>query len=181
MTLPNTPTTTFTRRSTLLAAGILGLGASLARVPSAAFAHQGEEDNPLAGTTVEALVGGVPPDVPDASLVLLRVTMEPGVIIPPHSHPGPVALYVESGTFGTEFFEGTATLTRAAVDGTPVPAEQIAAGDDVTMPAGDNLFYDGAVHTMRNDGEDDLVLLVSALFETGAPGFEFVGPGTPAP
>ena len=167
-----------TRRNTIIASGLLALGAAL---PSRAFAHQGEEDNPLAGTTVEALVGGTPNDVPGSMLVLLRVTMEPGTVIPPHFHPGPVALYVESGTFGTEFFEGTGTRTRSAVEGTPVPAEEIAAGDDVSMPAGDTLFYDGAVHTMRNDGDEPLVLLVSALFDADAPGFNFVGQGTPAP
>jgi len=167
--------TTFTRRSTLIASGLLAMTAAL---PTRTLAHQ--DDNPLAGTTIEALSAGVPSEAPDRTLILMRVTMEPGVSIPPHSHPGPVALYVESGIFGTEFFEGHGTLQPAPVDGTPVPAIEMQPGDDVQMPAGDHLFYDGAVHTMRNDGEEPLVLLISALFDPEKPGFMFKDIATPA-
>ena len=179
MTLQNGFNASFSRRNALAAAGALAVGASFASLPIRALAHQG--DNPLAGTVVTALSGGVPAAVPDRMLVLLRVTMEPGTVIPPHSHPGPVALYVDSGVFGTEFFEGAGTVHPAPVDGTPVPAIEMAPGDDVQMPAGDHLFYDGAVHTMRNDGDEELVLLVSALFDPEAPGFNFVDQGTPSP
>lgn len=165
---------TLTRRTALIASGVLALGATL---PAPAAGHQ---HDPLAGTTIEALSGGAPALVPDHQLVLLRVTMEPGVVIPPHSHPGPVALYVERGLFGTEFFEGQGTVQPAPQGGTPVPAIEMAPGDDVQMPAGDHLFYDGAVHTMRNDGDEPVVLLVSALFDPEKPGFMFKDMGTPA-
>ena len=168
----------FTRRKALLGATMLGIGTSLAKAPSSALAHQ-EMNDPLAGTTVEQLSAGVSTLVPDRALVLLRVTMEPGTVIPPHSHPGPVALYVDSGTFGTEFFEGSGTVVHAPVDSTPVPPVEVAPGDDVQLPAGDSLFYDGAAHTMRNDGDDTLVLLVSALFDPEAPGFQWMNMGTP--
>ena len=118
---------------------------------------------------VTPLSGGTPSLAPDHQLLLLRVTMEPGVAIPPHSHPGPVALHVESGLFGTEFFEGSGTVQPAPQNGTPVLAIEMAPGDDIQMPAGDHLFYDGAVHTMRNDGDDQLVLLVAALFDPTLP------------
>lgn len=172
--------TTFTRRNGLVASGILGLGASLGWVPAGTFAHQGEGDDPLAGATIETLSAGAPDVISDRMLVLMRVTMEPGTIIPSHSHPGPVALYVESGIFGTEFFEGKGTVQPAPRDGTPVRAIELAPGDDVQMPAGDHLFYDGAVHTMRNDGDDTLVLLVSALLDPEASGFQWSDQGTPS-
>jgi quercetin dioxygenase-like cupin family protein len=160
--------------------GLLGITAAAGTWSREAMAHQDESD-PLAGTTIEQLSGGVSELVPDRALVLLRVTMEPGVVIPPHSHPGPVALYVEQGTFGTEFIEGSGTVQPQPKDGTPVPAIEIASGDDIQMPAGDHLFYDGAVHTMRNDGDDTLILLVAALFDSNAPGFEWQdGAATPA-
>jgi len=172
-----TPTTStpsmFSRRHALAGAGLLALGATLARSANHAVAHQ-EGTDPLAGTTIEALSGGEPQIAPGNSLVLLRVTMEPGVVIPPHSHPGPVALYVEQGLFGTEFFEGKGTVQPAPVDGTPTAAIEMAPGDDVQMPAGDHLFYDGAVHTMRNDGDEALLLLVAAIFANGAPGFQWM-------
>jgi hypothetical protein len=181
MTQQPNVTPAISRRAALVAASALALGASLTARPHRSLAHQNETGDPLAGTTIETLSGGVPTATPEASLVLLRVTMAPGVIIPAHSHPGPVALYVESGLFGTEFIEGSGTVQPAAVDGTPVPAVEMAAGDDVQMPAGDGLFYDGAVHTMRNDGDTDLVLLVSALFANDAPGFAFADTATPQP
>jgi quercetin dioxygenase-like cupin family protein len=178
--MPATPTTSavLSRRTALAGAGILALGATLARTALPAAAHQ-EENDPLAGTTIETLSAGAPGITPGNSLVLLRVTMEPGVVIPPHSHPGPVALHVEQGLFGTEFFEGKGTVQPAAVDGTPAAAIEMAPGDDVQMPAGDHLFYDGAVHTMRNDGDEPLVLLVAAIFENEAPGFQWQDPATP--
>lgn len=171
MTVSTAHDPTLTRRHALIAASILGVGATLAAAPGA-VAHQDGGD-PLAGTTIEALSGGEPDIAPGSSLVLLRVTMEPGVVIPPHSHPGPVALYVEQGLFGTEFFEGQGTVQPAPQNGTPVPAIEMAPGDDVQMPAGDHLFYDAAVHTMRNDADEPLVLLVAAIFENGADGFQW--------
>lgn len=171
----NTPS--LSRRSALFAATALAIGASL---PARSLARQGATD-PLAGTVITPLSAGTPALVPDHQLLLLRLTMEPGVAIPPHSHPGPVALYVDQGVFGTEFYEGEGTVQPAPVDGTPVPAITMAPGDDIQMPAGDHLFYDGAVHTMRNDGDDQLVLLVAALFDPTQPGFMFMNMdmGTP--
>lgn len=163
-------TPSLSRRTALVSAGALAIGASL---PSGTIAHQDAAD-PLAGTVVTPLSAGAPALVPDHQLILMRVTMEPGVAIPPHAHPGPVALYVEQGVFGTEFFEGEGTVQPAAQNGTPVPAITMTPGDDVQMPAGDHLFYDGAVHTMRNDGDDQLVLLVAALFDPEKPGFMFM-------
>lgn len=170
---------TLTRRQTAAALTMLGLGMSFSMRPTRAIAH-GAQDDPLAGATIEQLSAGMPSGTPGQALVLLRVTMEPDTVLAPHSHPGPVALYVESGTFGTEFIEGSGTITQPAVSGTPAAATEAMAGDDVMMDAGASLFYDGAVHTMRNDGEDVLVLLVSALFDAAAPGFEWVEGATPA-
>lgn len=158
-----------TRRQVIGTIGVAGLLGPAALHPAIA-AHQDATD-PLAGTRIEQLGGGVSTVAPDRALVLLQATMEPGTIIPAHSHPGPVALYVLEGTFGTEFVEGVGTVQPQPMAGTPVPSLEMAPGDDVQMPAGDALFYDGATHTMRNDGEEPFVLLVSALFDPAAPGF----------
>ncbi len=128
-----------------------------------------QDADPMAGTTVEALGSFMPSAASDKALVLIRITMEPGAAIPFHHHPGAVVVTVESGTFGTEFDQGEGTLTRA--DGT---AESIAAGQSATMTAGDTLAYEGAVHTMVNEGDDAVVLLVSALLDPNQPGFIFM-------
>jgi quercetin dioxygenase-like cupin family protein len=173
-------TTALTRRHLLIAAGVMAAGVPLAWKPVQVSARQ--DADPLAGTVVTALSGGMPSLVPDRMLLLLRVTMEPGVVIPAHAHPGPVALYVDSGRFGTEFFEGEGTVSRAGTEATPDAAITMAPGDNLTMEPGDHLFYDGAVHTMRNDGDDELVLLISALFDPNETGFLFMEmeTGTPA-
>ncbi len=159
------------RRHTLITAGVLGLGTALGSIPGYTIAHQAGSGNPLRGLTAETLCSGEVSLMPGTSLVLRRVTLQPGTVISPHSHPGPVALHVESGRFGTEFIEGHGTVAQTSQDGLWEVQREIAAGDDVTMYGGDHLFYDGAIHTMRNDGEFPAVLIISTLVETGADEF----------
>lgn len=128
----------------------------------------GQED-PLAGTTIE-LLGATPPSAASTqNLVLMRITMAPGSAIPPHHHPGAVVVMVQSGLFGTQFVEGSGQLLRVG----SAEAEAINGGTETTMSPGDSLAYEGAVHTMRNDGPGELVLIVSALLDPEQPGFIF--------
>ena len=134
---------------------------------SSSFAQDAAD--PLAGTTPEML-GSISPSAADGqTLVFMRITMEPGASIPPHSHPGAVVLVVQSGLFGTEFVEGEGQIVRFGQEGN----ETLVAGSETTMSAGDSLSYEGAVHTMRNDGPEPLVLLVSGLLDPAQPGFLF--------
>jgi hypothetical protein len=57
-----------------------------------------QEADPLAGVTVQSIGVVEPADNPGQALVLLRLTLEPGVTIAEHHHPGGVALYVESAS-----------------------------------------------------------------------------------
>jgi quercetin dioxygenase-like cupin family protein len=140
-----------------------------------------DDADPLAGTTVEALGGGPSGLAAEHNLVLLRITMEPGASIPGHSHPGEVVLFVESGTFGTTFVDGTGAITRATTAGTPATTESVTTGTENILEAGDSLAYsEEAAHTMVNAGDDTLVLLVSALLAPDQPGFLFIE-GTPTP
>lgn len=169
-------------KRTLLMVTLL-FGALLSIAPMAHIAAAQAKADPLAGTKIEMLSSGLPANAGGRALLLLRVTMKPGTVIPAHQHPGPVSLYVEQGKFGTEFFGGSGQMTRAASNGgKPAPAITLKPGDNITMNPGDNLFYDGATHTMRNDGNTDLVLLISALFDPNQPGFIFMNTnmGTPA-
>lgn len=170
MTTHQSQANPISRRHVLAAAGVLGLGVSLGTIPRRMTAHQATDD-PLAGMTVRMLCAGESSSVSGKSLLLRRVTLEPGVALAPHSHPGPVALFVESGRFGTEFVEGHGVVTQKSQDGLWDVARNMLAGEDVTMYGGDHLFYDSAIHTMRNDGEIPAVLLVSTLIDTGAEEF----------
>ena len=134
-----------------------------------------EADDPFAGVTIETLGSIAPDDMPGQALVLLRLTLEPGASIAAHGHPGVVVLFVESGTFGTEFTRGEGTITRAAQAGEPT-TEQAGMGAEQLLEPGDSVAYgETAAHTMRNAGDEPLVLLVSALLSTDDPGFLFEG------
>lgn len=145
------------------------LGGALLTLAPGTIAAESHDDH-LAGTAIEVLSSGAPADTGGRMLHLMRITMEPGTVIPAHHHPGPVSLSVAGGSFGTAFVAGTGQVTRATADSGASPIT-LAPGDDITMEAGDHLFYDGAVHTMRNDGNGELVLLVAALFDPEQPGF----------
>lgn len=132
-----------------------------------------QDSDPLAGTTIEALGSFTPSAAADRALVFLRITMEPGVEIPAHHHPGAVVVVVESGVFGTELIEGSGTITRFGADGAEATTEEVSGGADATLEAGDSFAYEGAVHTMVNAGDGPLVLLVSALLDPDQPGFIF--------
>jgi quercetin dioxygenase-like cupin family protein len=130
--------------------------------------------DPFAGVTTVVLAGGSSAVAEGYSLVLLQITMAPGAEIPSHHHPGDVSLTVESGTFGTAFTHGTGTITRAATDGGTAVTEQPETGVEQTLTAGDSLSYgEESHHIMRNAGNDDLVLILSALLASDQPGFEF--------
>ena len=74
------------------------------------------------------LGSGQPTSIPEMELVLRRTTIAPGGGIPPHSHPGSIVLVVDAGTWGYTPLGGTIQLTRAAVDGTPAPTEEVPIG-----------------------------------------------------
>jgi quercetin dioxygenase-like cupin family protein len=165
----------------IVRATLLGMAMMLltALAPIAGGTRAAQEDDPLAGTTVE-LLGAIEPAVIEGwNLVTMRITMAPGAEISGHSHPGPVVLVVESGVFVTEFVHGSGTITRAAGDETPAVTETAETGVEVTLESGDSLSYDQtAGHTMVNGGGEPLVLLVSALLAIDQPGFMF-DEGTP--
>lgn len=157
------------RRNILLASLVMTL---LLTSALGAWAQESTPVNdPMAGTTVESL-GGIPLEMADGyALAMLKLTLEPGVTIPAHHHPGSVVLYVLSGTFGTTFTEGEAVVTRAA---TPSATEPVVIGSETVLEAGDSVSYEGDTHhSMSNIGDEPLVLMVAAVLDANEPGFLF--------
>jgi quercetin dioxygenase-like cupin family protein len=148
---------------------------ALACAPAVARAQDpAATPDPFAGVTTVMLAGG-PSAVTDGyALVLLQITMAPGAEIPSHHHPGDVALTVQSSTFSTTFTHGTGTITRAAKAGETPVTEEAATGVEQILTAGDSLAYgEESHHIMKNGGDDNLVLVISALLKADQPGFEF--------
>ncbi len=162
------------RRSTVIVVRLFLMMAMLSLTPLMARAQDATPPaDPFAGVTIETLGSGAPPATPGMVVVLLRITMAPGALIPRHVHPGQVILYVESGTFGTTFGDGDAVITRAVTEGTPV-AEAVQTNVEITMRPGDSVSYSKVTtHIMHNIGDKPLVLLVSALLAADQPGFLF--------
>jgi quercetin dioxygenase-like cupin family protein len=138
----------------------------------------------VSNVTVEVLGRGPSSVAPGYGLQLIRLTFAPGGSIALHRHPGDAVFFVESGAIAWTTGEGQPLLTRAAAAraaaaSTPSPPEPLAPGQEVTLEAGDAVFYDGATtHAVRNDGTEPAVVLYAALRAADQPGIEFVA--TPA-
>ncbi len=175
------------RRDAVVRLGAGGLGLALAARGLSAAA---QEATPPPLTETVGVVGnilgaGQPTSTPGMELVLRRTTIAPGGGIPPHSHPGSIVIVVDAGTWGYTPLGGTIQLTRAAVAGTPTPAEEVPIGTEVILTKGDALFVEDPQDEIRNAGEDDVVLLIAALTPVGVPFQTMLGDtdmeGTPAP
>jgi len=151
-----------------LAALLLAAGQRPARLAAQGATPAAGPTGPV-GVTAQPMGVGQPASAPGLELTLRRITIAPGGGIPAHSHPGALVIFVEAGTWGYTALGGTAQLTRAAVGGTPVPAEPMPTGTEVILTAGDWLFVEDPQDDIRNAGDDDVVLLVAGLTRIGEP------------
>lgn len=170
-TQPDRPTiqsATITRRATLAGLGGLSLAALLATRQASAIAQDATPAAPQPITF--ALLGSGPTtSAPGLELTLRRTTLAPGAVLPDHTHPGALVIYVESGSFGYTALGGTIQMTRAAVDGTATPPEVPELGVEVVLEPGDWLFVEDPGDAFRNAGDGEVVLLVAGLTRVGEP------------
>ena len=129
------------------------------------------------GLTSVVLARVVPPTAPDQELQLARVDVAPGATVSAHTHPGTIALCLESGSVVFGVAMGTVTLTHAD---NPEAAEQVDAGDETVLQPGDCLTFDATqtVHTLYNPGEA-AVIWQAHLYDPDEPPTTFLA--TPAP
>jgi hypothetical protein len=121
------------------------------------------------GVTAELLGSGETSIAPGHELSLRRITIAPGGGIPAHTHPGALVIYLESGTWGyIALTEGT-QLTRAAVNGTPSPTEEMAVGEEIILNPGDWIYVEDPSDDIRNAGNEPVVLWVAGLTRVGEP------------
>ena len=132
------------------------------------------------GLTSMVLARMEPPQAPGLELQLARVEVAEGATVAPHNHPGSIAFCLESGVFMFGVVEGTATRTQAATVATPEAAEELTAGSEVTLQAGDCLTFDASttVHTLVNTGGPG-VIWQAHLYALGEPPTTFLE--TPVP
>ena len=131
------------------------------------------------GLTSRVLARIEPATAPGQELQLARVDVAPGATVAPHTHPGTIALCLESGSFNFGIVEGVATVTRAATAATPEAAEQLAGAETVLEP-GDCVTFDASqtVHTLHNTG-GPAVIWQAHLYALGESPTTFLGTPTP--
>lgn len=135
------------------------------------------------------ILGSAPTTLaPGFELSLRKVTIAPGGGIPAHTHPGALVIYLESGTWGYIPLDGVALLTRAAVDGTPSPTEDMVIGAETILNPGDWIYVEDPGDDIWNAGDDPVVLWIAALAPIGEPFTTIMSDmedmdmvGTPAP
>lgn len=174
----------------LFAVVLLGLLAAAGPAARAAV----QEGTPLAeeefapeGVTFEPLGFGVSEELPaaPADLALARLTIEPGAGFPLDENDPSVALVsVESGAL-TVRAEDPIRVLRAATlaafatpgaveEGAVSEAEEVAAGTEVALEAGDSVVFPPNLEgEVRNDGQERALLLAAIVAppegEAGAP------------
>lgn len=170
-------------RHLLLALGLAAVGALAAgSVGGAAPPERQPVTLPCATNAFIQVFGrGAPTSAEGQSLVLARVTFEPGGGIGPHTHPGTLVQTVESGTLGfTLLEEGEMAVMRAGETGTPAAAEPLSVGQAVELRPGDWFVETGMIHTGQAVGDEPVVLTYAGLFAEGQPLTACVE-GTPTP
>jgi mannose-6-phosphate isomerase-like protein (cupin superfamily) len=127
------------------------------------------------GLTAVVLARIAPDAAPDQELQLVRVDVASDATVSAHTHPGAIALCVESGNPIFGVVEGTVTMTQAATVATPDAATELTAGSETQLQPGDCLSFEAteAIHTLRNPGEP-AVLWQAHLYTPGEPPTTFL-------
>ena len=132
------------------------------------LARQGEVDDLLPGVTVETLGQSPLVGEGDGDLVLLRVTIQPGVSIPASDEHRAAVVLVEEGRVGValELAEGEASLTLAGGNGTVA----LAPGNETILTPGDTFSSgEGARVGLHNAGDVGATFLYTAVTAAGDP------------
>lgn len=157
----------------LVIALLLLTGMLFAASPRLVGAQGSATPAPGTGVTKETLGQTTSAIAPDRVLLLARRTFAPGADSGSHPAPGPVVLYVESGTITFSVQDGEAIVTRAGATTT----ETVAAGKEESLNQGDEVSYDqGVVHDVYNEGTVPAVTLEARL-NPSTP----AAPATPTP
>ena len=113
----------------------------------------------------EVLAFGYPQETEGKILELVRYTIQSGVILPPHSHPGMQIEQIELGVLTYTVIEGTAKIIRANQQ-----TQLLQAGETTYLYRGDSLTEPaGMIHCAKNETNSPVILYSSSLFEVNHP------------
>jgi mannose-6-phosphate isomerase-like protein (cupin superfamily) len=166
----------------VLLVGFILCGIGALRAVAQESTPMGDMDMPsgAVGLTSKVLAKISPVVAPGQELQLVRVEVAEGATVAAHTHPGTIALCLESGSVIFGVVDGTVTMTQAATAATPEAATQLTANTETVLQPGDCLTFDATqtVHTLRNTG-GPAVIWQAQLYATGEAPTTFLG--TPSP
>ena len=115
------------------------------------------------------------------TLVLVRIILGPGGTIGNHTHPGTLAVTIESGSFGlTVADHGDMTINRGGPAGAESTPEPMMLGQQYTLAPGDGFIETGMIHSAANLSDGDTTVLIAGLIETGQPLTQCVDSASPS-
>lgn len=114
------------------------------------------------------------------TLVLARVLFAPGGSIGAHTHPGTLAVVIESGSLGFTLLEDDEmVITRAATQETEATAKPLVVQEETVLNPGDSFIEMGMVHSATNLSEGQTTVVLAGLIESGQPLTACVDSATP--
>jgi len=156
-------------------------GLATSQVESTATAVVATPSGPTGETLIQPVVIALPP--PPAFIRLARNRLEPGGMVPLHTHPGPEFGWIESGVLTVEV-EREVVVVPANVDGTPRPPTVPPVGEPFDLGPGDRIIFPAEVPlTLSNRTQQPTTLLSVVVLPAGpeaAPAAQWVA-GTPHP
>lgn len=142
--------------------------AGIAWSPSGYAQDQSSYDQALTRTV---LGSDQPVSAPGETLQLALIAIPAGISLPVHTHPGVQIGTIIQGELTYHVLEGTATINRAAGIGTPMPSEELGAGESTVLTVGDTVIErENMIHYGENLGTETVLLYTSTLFATDQPG-----------
>ncbi len=104
------------------------------------------------------------------TLVLARVLFAPGGSIGAHTHPGTLAVVIESGSLGYTLIEDhEMVITRVATEDTEATEEPLVVGEELALEPGDSFIELGMVHSATNLSDGQTTVVLAGLIESGQP------------
>jgi hypothetical protein len=130
-------------------------------------AERGTTGGTIAPVTREVLGQSPSAEAPGHDQYLMRVTIQGGVKLPTHHHPGSQVSRIEEGELTYTLVSGSAEIAR---NGASAPTEEVKAPTVVILRAGDTVYENEMlVHHGENKGTNRVVVLMSAVLESGEP------------
>jgi hypothetical protein len=137
-------------------------------MPVSTRAHTADPAAP-ANLAVQTLGSGPVTGQPNRSLLLVRLILAPGALVPTYGYGGDVILTIESGVLGYTALVGDAEATWGGAD-EDAAGRAFAPGSEVLLYPGDWLRVPkGAMQRLRDAGPNPTVLLASAVVAVDEP------------